>query len=196
MTYLIAFAIIFLLGVIVVQIGKVSDLAAKIRGEEEVATQDNNRTAFWLLVFMVVFLVGCVASAIYYKDVMLGYGPLTAASEHGVEVDYLFNVTLFFTGIIFVITHILLFWYPYKYRQQEGRISKFFPHNNTLEVVWTLVPLVVMTFLVVQGLIVWNKVMPDLNPDDQYVEIEATGYQYAWDIRYPGDDDKLGTKKL
>jgi cytochrome c oxidase subunit 2 len=194
MTYLIAFAIIFLLGVIVVQIGKVSDLAAKIRGEEEVATQDNNRTAFWLLIFMVVFLIGCVVSAIYYKNVMLGYGPLIAASEHGVEVDDMFNITLFFTGIIFVLTHIVLFWYAYKYRQQEGRVSKFFPHNNTLELVWTLVPLVVMTFLVVQGLIVWNKVMPDVDPDDEYVEIEATGYQFAWDIRYPGDDDKLGTK--
>ena len=194
MTYLIAIAIIFLLAVIVVQIGKVSELAAKIRGEEEVATQSNNRTAFWLMVFMIVFLVACVVSAYYYKNDMLGYGPLKAASAHGVEVDSMFNVTLFFTGIIFVITHILLFWYSYKYRKQEGRVAKFFPHNNTLELVWTLVPLVVMTFLVVQGLIVWNDVMPDVDPDSEYVEVEATGYQFAWDIRYPGPDDKLGTR--
>lgn len=194
MTYLIAIAIIFLLAVIVIQIGKVSELAAKFRGEEEVATQSNNRTAFWLLIFMIVFLVACVASAWYYKNSMLGYGPLKAASAHGGDVDSMFNVTLFFTGIIFIITHILLFWYAYKYRKQEGRVAKFFPHNNTLELVWTLVPLVVMTFLVVQGLIVWNNVMPDVDPDSQYVEVEATGYQFAWDIRYPGPDNKLGTK--
>jgi len=194
MTYLIAIAIIFLLAVIVIQIGKVSELAAKIRGEEEVATQSNNRTAFWLLIFMIVFLIACVASAWYYKNSMLGYGPLKAASAHGDDVDSMFNTTLFFTGIIFVITHILLFWYSYKYRKQEGRVAKFFPHNNTLELVWTLVPLVVMTFLVVQGLIVWNNVMPDVDPDSEYVEVEATGYQFAWDIRYPGPDNKLGTK--
>ena len=52
-----------------VQIGKVSDLAARIRGEEEVAQQSNDRTAFWLVVFMVVFLVLGTASMYYYKDV-------------------------------------------------------------------------------------------------------------------------------
>jgi cytochrome c oxidase subunit 2 len=194
MTYLIAIAILFLLAIIIVQIGKVTELAAKIRGEEEVAAQDNNRTAKLLMAFMIVFLILCVVSAYMYKDVMLGYGPLQSASEHGSEVDSLFNITLFFTGIIFVITHILLFWYSYKYRRQEGKVAKFMPHNNTLELVWTLVPLLVMTYLVVQGLVVWNKVMPDVDPDSEYLEFEATGYQFAWDIRYPGPDDKLGTK--
>jgi cytochrome c oxidase subunit 2 len=125
---------------------------------------------------------------------MLGYGPLESASEHGIEVDSLFNVTLFFTGLIFIITHILLFWYSYKFRKQEGKVSKFLPHNNTLELIWTLVPLLVMTYLVVQGLVVWNKVMPDVDPNSEYLEFEATGYQFAWDIRYPGPDNKLGTK--
>lgn len=194
MTYLVAIAILFLLGVIVVQIGKVTELAAKIRGEEEAARQETNRTAVWLVIFMIVFLIACVWSGIYYKNSMLGYGPLQAASEHGSEVDYMFNITLFFTGIVFVLTHIALFWYAFKYRQQEGRVAKFFPHNNTLELVWTLVPLIVMTFLVVQGLVIWNKVMPDVDPDDEYVEIEATGYQFAWDVRYPGPDNMLGTK--
>ncbi len=194
MTYLVAIAIFILLGIIIVQIGRVTELAAKIRGEEDVAQSNNDKTAFWLVVFMIAFLVACIYSAWYYKDQMLGYGPLKAASEHGVEVDSMFNVTLFFTGIIFVITHILLFWYAYKYRQQEGKKARFFPHNTTLEIVWTGVPLVVMTFLVVQGLIVWNRVMPDVKPDTEYLEVEATGYQYAWDIRYPGPDDKLGTR--
>ena len=68
---------------------------------------------------MVVFLVGCIYSAYYYKNTMLGYGPLTSASEHGFELDSIFNVTLIFTGIVFVLTHILLFWYTYKYRKQS-----------------------------------------------------------------------------
>ena len=186
--------ILVLLGVIVVQIGKVTELASKIRGEEEAEMQANNRTAVWLVIFMVVFLVGCIWSAIYYKNSMLGYGPLKSASAHGIEIDNIFNVTLFFTGIVFIITQILTFWYSYKYRQQEGRKAKFLAHNNTLELFWTAVPALVMTFLVAQGLSVWNDVMPDVGPDDQYLEIEATGYQFAWDVRYPGDDNKLGTK--
>jgi len=196
MTGLIITLILILLVVIIIQIGKVSELSSRIRGEEEAFYQANNRTGFWLFVFMIVFLVGCVVSAIYYKNSMLGYGPLQSASEHGGSLDSLFNVTLFFTGIVFVITHIVLFWFSYKYRARKGGKALFFPHSTTLEVVWTVIPAIVMFFLVVKGLIVWNNVMPDVDPEEDYLEIEATGYQFAWDIRYPGDDDKLGTKNF
>lgn len=194
MTYLLALLITGLIAVIAVQIGKVSDLASKIRGEEEVEIQNNNTQAIWLVGFMVLFLVLGIGSAYYYKDMMLGYGPLEAASVHGKEVDGLFNMTLLFTGIVFVLTQILLFWYSYKYRKQEGRKALFVSHNNTLELVWTAIPALVMAFLVANGLVVWNNVMPDVGPEDQFLEIEATGYQFAWDVRYPGNDNLLGTK--
>jgi cytochrome c oxidase subunit 2 len=193
---LIITGIILLIGVIVVQIGKVSQLAAEIRGEEEVARRSNESQAKWLVIFMVVFLVFCVVSALYYKNSMLGYGPHEAASKHGVEIDSLFDMTLFFTGIVFVLTHIALFWFAYKYRQQKGRKAVYLSHNNTLELVWTAAPFFVMVILVVKGLVVWNDVMPDVGPDDEYIEVEATGYQFAWDLRYPGEDGKLGTKNF
>jgi cytochrome c oxidase subunit 2 len=194
MTGLIAFLIIGLLAVIVVQIGKVSDLAAKIRGEEEVAQQSNDRTAVWLVGFMVIFLILGTGSMYYFKDVMLGYGPHSSASEHGSLIDGLFHSTLVVTFIVFFITHILLFWYSYKYRSREGNKAQFISHNNTIELVWTVIPAIVLTFLVVKGLVAWNNIMPDLGPEDEYLEIEATGYQFAWELRHPGYDGKLGTK--
>ena len=193
-TGLIAILIMIILAVVAVQIGKISDLAAKIRGEEEVAQQANDRTAVWLVAFMVLFLIGSIWSAVYYKDVMLGYGPHGAASAHGGEIDGLFNATLVVTFIVFFITHILLFWYSYKYRSREGNKAQFIAHNNTIELIWTIVPAIVLTFLVVKGLVAWNKIMPDVTEDENFIEIEATGYQFAWDIRYPGPDGKLGTK--
>ncbi len=193
MTGLVILLILILLAVILIQIGKVSELSAKIRGEEESFYQGNNRTALWLLIFMPVFLIGCVVSALYYKDSMLGYGPLKSASEHGGSIDSLFNWTLFFTGIVFIITHVALFWFSYKYRAKKGNKAIFFVHNTSLEIVWTAIPALVMTFLVVKGLVVWNDVMPDVGPEDEYIEIQANGYQFAWDIRYPGADEKLGT---
>ncbi len=194
MTALIILLILVLLVVIVIQISKVSELSGKIRGEEVAEQQANNRTAVWMVVFMVLFLIASVVSAIYYKDLMLGYGPLGAASLHGVQLDSVFNVTLFFTGIVFVVTQFLLFWYAYKYRKQKGRKALFFSHDNTLEYVWTGIPALVMTFLVVKGLVVWNEVMADVGPDEDVIEIEATGYQFAWDIRYPGPDGLLGER--
>ena len=194
MTGLIIILTIILLAVIIVQIARITEIAAKIRGEEEVAAQKNNRTAFYFLVFLIGFLIFCVGSAWYYKNVMLGYGPHKAASAHGGSLDSLFNITLFFTGIVFVLTHIYLFWFCYKYKEDKNRIATFFPHSTKLEFVWTVIPTIVLIFLVVRGLRVWNEVMPDVDPEDDYIEIEATGYQFAWDLRYPGPDGVLGER--
>jgi cytochrome c oxidase subunit 2 len=64
--------------------------------------------------------------------------------------------------------------------------------------VWMLIPAVVMTFLVVGGLQAWNKSMADVTEKEvsgsDYIEIEATGMQFAWLLRYPGRDNKLGSK--
>ncbi len=193
---LVIFGIIALIAVIIVQLSKVSDLASAIKGEESARLQSNNRTAFWLVIFMIVFLVFCVVSALYYKNVMLGYGPLTSASEHGGKIDGLFNTTLIATGIVFVLTQILLFWFSYKYREQKGHKPVFFAHSTQLELLWTGVPVVVMTYLVVSGLFVWNDSMADVAAGEEVIDIEATGYQFAWDIRYPGPDGKIGTKNF
>ncbi|MFK7936311.1 MAG: OmpA family protein [Saprospiraceae bacterium] len=197
-TGLIAILCIILIGVIAVQIGKVTELAGKIRGEEEVQQRTNNGNALFGMVFVVLFLILCVASAIYYQNWMLGYGPHESASEHGASLDYIFNVTLFFTSIVFFITQFALFWFAYKYRGQKGRKALYLSHDNKLEVVWTVIPAVVMTFLVVGGLDAWNEVMADVPEDaivgEDYMEIEATGMQFAWLLRYPGADGKIGTK--
>lgn len=194
MTALLALICVGLIAIIVVQIGKVTELATKIRGEEEIQNVTNKRHAFYMLLFMVLFLVGSAVSGLYYKNWYLGFGPHEAASMHGTKLDWMFNVTLFFTGIVFIITQIALFWFAYKYKGERGRKALYMPHNNRLEVVWTVIPAIVMTFLVIGGLDVWNEVMADVDPDEDFIEIETTGYQFAWHLRYPGADGMLGAR--
>ncbi len=194
MTILITILSIILLAVVVVQIGKVTELASKLRGEEVAELESNNRTAFWLLLFGVGFLVFCIWSAWHYKNYMMGYGPHESASEHGGQLDSLFNVTLIFTGIVFVLTQVALFWFSYIYKKDPNRRATYISHDDKLEIVWTIVPAIVMTILVINGLVAWNDVMADVSEDEDYIEIEATGYQFAWTIRYPGADGKIGAK--
>lgn len=194
MTALFVLLCVILIGIIVVQIGKVTELAGKIRGEEEAQERTNRTQAGYSMIFMIVFLLACTVSAIYYKDSMLWYGPNESASAHGGSIDYIFNITLFFTGIVFFITQILLFYFAYKYRARRGSKAEYISHNNRLEVIWTAIPAVVMTFLVVGGLDAWNDVMADVEEGEDFIEIEATGYQFAWHLRYPGPDGKLGAR--
>jgi cytochrome c oxidase subunit 2 len=194
MTTLIVFICIALLLLIIVQIARVRDLAKLLRGKEEVEQRSTNVTGIWLMGFMIAFLVLTTASAFVLKNYFLGYGPHEAASAHGGRIDSMMNWTLLVTYSVFIVTHILLFWYAFKYRQRKGRKAQFISHNNTLEIVWTGIPAIVMTFLVIGGLDAWNDIMGDVGSDDDYLEIEATGYQFAWQMRYPGADGLLGRK--
>ena len=196
MTGLLVILSIILISIIAVQIGKVSELAAKIRGEAEMQDIVNRRQSVYMVLFLVVFLVGCTISGIYYKNYYMGFGPWQPASAHGKVLDDMFKVTLFLTGIVFVITQILLFYFAFKYRARKGGKALFIPHNDKLEVFWTIIPAVVMTFLVVGGLDAWNEVMSDVKDGEDYIEIEATGFQFGWNLRYPGPDGQLGAKNF
>ncbi len=195
MTAFFVVACIILFMIVAVQIGKITEVYARIRGEVVAQVSSNNFNGIFGLIFLVGFLVFSIGSAWYYKNYMLGYGPMHHASIHGKSIQTLFNTTLFFTGIVFVLTQIALFWYAYKYRDTNNkRKVLYIPHDNRLEVIWTVIPSIVMCGLVVGGLWVWNDVMADVKEGEDFLEIEATGYQYAWAIRYPGADNAIGTK--
>ncbi|NND07075.1 MAG: OmpA family protein [Saprospiraceae bacterium] len=194
MTLLIIVLAFILLAIIIIQISRINEIAKTIRGEEQALLSSSRKQSRYLLIFMVLFLFGTIVSAYLYKNYMLGYGPHTAASEHGPSLDRLFNVTLAITGIVFVITHIALFYFGYKYSYRVGQKATFMPHDNKLEIIWTAIPAFAMFALVINGLIAWNDVMADVDPDEDYMEIEATGYQFAWILRYPGEDGKLGSR--
>ncbi len=196
MTLLTIFIIFVLFAVVIVQISRINEMAKAIKGEEEVSDRSMDRQGKLLFGFMVVFLVGTVWSAWAYRNVMLGYGPHEAASAHGGSLDSLFNATLAMTGIVFIITHIALFYFAWKYRRRSNARATHISHDNRLEVIWTIIPAFAMVGLVISSLMIWNDVMADVDPDEDYLEIEATGTQFQWFIRYPGPDQKLGTKNF
>lgn len=196
MVFLLIVLTFVLIAIVLIQIGRVKELADALRGEEQAHFSNNRFSALAMVAFMVLFLVASIWSSWAYKNDMLWYGPHQSASEHGGELDSIFNVTLFFTGIVFIITQVLLFWYAYKYQHKKGVPAIFLAHDTKLEIVWTMIPAVVMSFLVIRGLFAWNSTMADLDPqfDKNVIEIEATGYQFAWAMRYPGPDKMLGTR--
>ena len=196
MTGLLIILCLILIGIVVVQIGRLTELASSIRGEGEAQLEANDFHGKMMLLFMIIFLPACAISAVYYQDSLLGYGPHESASEHGGLLDSAFNVTLFFTSIVFFLTHIALFWFSYKYRGRTDQKAFFMPHDNKLELIWTAIPAIVMFYLVADGLVTWNKVMADIPADavigQDYIEIEGNGMQFAWNLRYPGKDGVLG----
>lgn len=147
---------------------------------------DNNLNAKIMVAFISLGMVAAVYFSFHFAHLYLP----EASSEHGIEIDKMFNLTLVITGIVVVITHILLFWFVWKYRWSEKRRAIYYPDNNKLEMMWTIAPAIVLTILVLDGTKNWNAIMS--KPPEDAIQIELTGKQFAWNIRYAGPDQKFG----
>lgn len=178
-----------ILGFLVVfQIAKASEYVAVLKGEDKTRKDSNRINAVLLLVFLVVGLFG-----VWYCNHRLAGKILPpSASDHGKYIDTMMWITLAITGVVFVITQVLLFWYAYKYQEREDRKAFYFPHSNKLEVIWTVIPAITLTVLVGFGLYYWFAITGEAPKDAQVVEV--TGSQFKWEFRYPGKDGKLGKK--
>jgi cytochrome c oxidase subunit 2 len=119
----------------------------------------------------------------------------TSGSVHGEQIDFMFNVTLVITTIVFVITHILLFGFAYKYIGSNKRKAYYYPHNNALERLWTVVPAIVLTVLVLLGFFTWRGITNISEADQKKaLNIEVTGEQFKWTVRYAGSDNQVGLR--
>ena len=183
-------AILALAFVVTFQIAKASEYVSVLKGEEKTFRQNNRINAFMFIIFLVLGL----AAAWWCNDAFYGKTLLAqpAASEHGEKIDLMLLITIAVTGFVFILTQVLLFWFAYKYQYTEKRVAYFFPHNNKLELIWTVVPAIFLTVLVGFGLYFWLKMTGDAPKDAQIVEI--TGKQFNWMVRYPGKDNVLGRK--
>lgn len=183
-------AILALAFLVVFQIAKASEYVAVLKGEEKTFQQNNRINAFLFLAFLVLGLIGAYWCNELFYDKTLFVQP--SASDHGEKIDRMMWWTLAITGVVFFLTQILLFWFSYKYQYSEKRKPFYYPHNNKLELVWTVVPAIFLTILVGMGLYYWFGITGPAPKDAQVVEI--TGKQFNWLVRYPGKDGVLGRK--
>jgi cytochrome c oxidase subunit 2 len=188
--YVLLFVVIAVVIAIIGRILKVYELSQQIHGKKGINW--NNVMGFCCLIFLVVGMY-----AAYWEFTEQGSMSLPeAASKHGVRIDAMFLVTTIITMIVFVATQVLLFTFLFRYRHSEKRRAYFYPHNNTIEKVWTIIPAVVLTILVIFGFFTWQDVenSTDVKGQPASINIDLTGHQFAWEIRYAGPDGVLGKK--
>jgi cytochrome c oxidase subunit 2 len=181
------------LGILVmVRLMNIVQLAGELSGESEEAElkKDNKINAVMLMGFMIAGLATIIYMTLRYNKFMLP----VAASEHGVETDKLLNWNFAVIGFVFFITQIALFWFAYKYRFNKERRAYFYPENHKLEVIWTIIPTIVLSALIVTGLASWNKITQSNHIDG--MKVEVYGEQFKWVIRYAGKDNQLGASNF
>ena len=190
MSLYLSIAIIALIFVVIFQIAKASEHVSVLKGEEESRKQSNKINGFLMITFLVLGFVGVyVCNEYLFSKTLLAH---PAASVQGEKLDEMLWVTLAITGIVFVITQVLLFWFAFKYQEQENRKPFFFAHSTKLELIWTAIPAITLTILVVFGLRNWFFFTGE--PPKNAMVVEVTGKQFGWIFRYSGKDAVFGKK--
>lgn len=183
-------AIVVLLGIITIgQVMKIFQVAGEANDNKynEVSERDNNTQGLIMLVVGLGFVFSVIVMYIAWGDLLLP----KSASVHGNEIDSLFNWSMILINIVFFIVQPILFYFGYRYRGIKGRKASYYEHNNKLELIWTVVPAMVLAVLITWGLNTWGDIMNPVN-DEEPIVVELYAQQFAWTARYSGGDNTLG----
>ena len=188
MLNLIIVVAVILVVVVLVTVFRVTSLVDVVKKDKEKSHVPSGNSVQGVL--MIIFLVLGIFGFFYYSITEYDTYTLPITSEHGVITENLFWITMAVTVFVFIVTQIFLFGFSWKYRYKKTNKAHFYPHNSSLEVIWTIVPAIVLAWLIISGLKEWNKITGSAPEGAEVVEV--MGYQFAWAFRYPGKDRNLG----
>ncbi|MEQ8425381.1 MAG: cytochrome c oxidase subunit II transmembrane domain-containing protein, partial [Cyclobacteriaceae bacterium] len=163
---------------------RIGNLVGLVKSSKEEEHAGNDIHGYLFLLFVIVGL----AAFGWYSYAHFDSYVLPIASEHGAITDHLFWITMVITILAFGLISIIMFWFTYKYRYDKNRKATFFPDSHKLEIIWTVIPAIVLALLIFRGLRVWNDITSPASEDAEVVEL--IGQQFAWTARYPGVKDK------
>ena len=191
MTALLSILVLVFILVAIWQMVKIFDLTqvGNKEANNQVANDTDNRINGYLMIGFLIFIY--VITIICF--VKFGDLPLmsNSASEHGPGIDNLMIISMIVIFFVQTVTQFLLHYFAYKYKGEKGRKALFFADNNKLEAIWTIIPVIVLAGLIIQGLFTWTNIMNiDTSKDPLVVELYAQ--QFNWKARYAGQDNTLG----
>ena len=121
---------------------------------------------------------------------MLGWLPHNI-STYGADIDWLFSLIHWITGVIFLGVMGALLAFVVKYRHREGRRATYTHGSTVLEVLWTIVPAIILIVLFMLSQSIWWSIKGSV-PDSNF-QVHVTAKQFNWEVTYPGPDGQFGT---
>jgi cytochrome c oxidase subunit 2 len=115
------------------------------------------------------------------------------ASTAAEDIDTLLDVAIVLSSFVFSIVLVMLGYSLWRFRAKPGDESDGEPiHGNTrLEIAWTVIPTVIVTFLAIYSWIVLDDIEAK-DPDRMKVQVVAQ--QFEWDFNYP--EANVASKEL
>mgnify|MGYP000164339342 FL=1 len=102
------------------------------------------------------------------------------------QAVYGLHMTIFYICLaIAVVVFGVMFWSIFHHRKSKGAKAKQFHGNVTIEIIWTIIPFVILIAMAVPA----TSTLVDMyDSTESDIDIQVTGYQWKWHYKYIGED--------
>jgi cytochrome c oxidase subunit 2 len=138
--------------------------------------------------FLALLLVTLVVATTYIFVARIWPMP-PAITRVGHWIDGQYSLTLWITGIIFILAQLALAWVVFKYRD-HGQKVHFVRGSHKLEVVWTTATTVLFMAMGAMAVHSWAQVHFTA-PQPDALQIGVMAEQFTWNFRYAGPDGQF-----
>jgi cytochrome c oxidase subunit 2 len=107
-----------------------------------------------------------------------------SVTEEGRAVYDLYNLFMYIAAVVFLIVSGLVIWSVIRYRRRGDELPEQVHGNNRLELLWTLIPTVIVLFLFVVTMQAQSKVLD--RSAGPAVNVTVTAFQWSWRFTYEG----------
>ena len=140
---------------------------------------DKKSIVWRLLTGLALVVTSVSASAEDFTAKYTFQTPVTASAR---EMLDLHNLIFMIATAIMVLVAGIMFYSIIAHRKSSGRKPATFSHSNTLEVVWTVIPFLILVAMAIPATQALLKLSDTSNSD---MTIKITGYQWKWRYNYP-----------
>ena len=145
-----------------------------------------NKCNLWLIasIFSAVIFMAS-GGAFANEPVEWGLDLQPAATDSAQRIQDFHNMLLVIITAITVFVLVLLIWVVLRYNRRANPNPSNVTHNVMLEVIWTLVPVVILIVIAIPSFQILYKNDRIENPD---MTLKISGYQWYWGYEYPDHD--------
>ena len=131
-------------------------------------------------------IIAALATGVAQADPQRWQLNMTAGvTDTSERIQALHNLTMGICVVIGLIVFSAMFWSIFFHRKSRGAVAAQFSHNTTAEIIWTIVPIVILIVMAVPATRTLFR-MYDTSKSEMTVKI--TGYQWMWRYEYLGEN--------
>lgn len=134
----------------------------------------------------------CVAAGTLSAAVLLAGCAPEGITSQGRAIERLYNFFMVTAAVVFTIVSGLIIWSLIRYRRRSDELPAQTHGNNRLELLWTIIPAILVFVLFQQTIVTQNQV--DANVETPSVTIDVLAFQWQWQFTYERPDGGDGVR--